>query len=345
MALPAPLSDLISYCENLCDKECCGIESFDFSPVHVASWLQQSSGESTEETVKQLNAQLEELRAEFGSKSSSTEGYESDENEMNQIFSPAQVDDLANQISTNLKHAIDLNAKSDIVAWKPEGSPTPSSTSHQPGSSNALTRALSWRYATKKFDPNRQVRQEDIEALLGATNLSASSYGLQPYQYLLIQDKAIQEKLVPVSYNQPQVRDASAVLVFAIRTNINDDYIRQSAKETEEIRGLESGQLDDYAKQMIGSIMGLEEDQRNLWATKQTYISMGTALAACAMLGIDACPMEGIQPDQYDEVLGLKEKNLHAVTALPIGYRASDDESANFAKVRKPLDEIVVRIG
>lgn len=341
MALPAPLSNLISFCENLCVKECCGVESFDFAPVHIASYLHQSRGEPAEKTIGLLKEQLEDFQIRHGSKSPAN-GYESDDNEMNQDFSGEQVDQLVDQISSNLQHAIELNEKSNLVQWKPEGSP--SATSHQPELGNGLIRALSWRYATKKFDPEKHVRPQDIEAILSATNLSASSYGLQPYQYLLIQDKALQEKLVPVSYNQPQVLDASALLVFAIRTNIDADYIRQSAKETEEIRGLEPGQLDDYAKQMIGSIMGLDEDQRNLWATKQTYISMGTALTACAMLGVDACPMEGIQPDKYDEVLGLKEKNLHAITALPIGYRSSDDETADFAKVRKPLDEIVVRL-
>jgi nitroreductase len=342
MALPKPLSYLITSCEKLCVKECCGIESFDFSPVHIASWLQQSRGEPMEKTVALLNEQLEDLRIRHGS-GSSNEGYESDENELNQDFSAQQVDQLVDQVSTNLKHAIELTQQSNLVQWKPEG--TPSSISHQPELGNEFVRALSWRYATKKFDSSRHVGAEDIESILIATNLSASSYGLQPYQYLLIQDKALQEKLVPVSYGQPQVLDASAVLVFAIRTNIDDDYIRQSAKETEEARGLESGQLDGYAKQMIGSIMGLDEDQRNLWATKQCYISMGTALAACAMLGVDACPMEGIQPDKYDEILELESKNLHAVLALPIGYRASDDINGSYAKVRKPLGDMVIRIG
>ncbi len=342
MALPSPLSNLISSCEKLCVKECCGIEAFDFSPVHIASWLHASRGEPAESTIDQISEQLDDLRIRYGS-GSSTEGYESDENEMNQVFSPEQVDQLVNQVSTNLKHAIELNQQSNAVEWKPEGAP--SSTSHQPELGNEFVRALSWRYATKKFDAERHVRPEDIETILNATNLSASSYGLQPYQYLLIQDKALQEKLVPVSYGQPQVHDASAVLVFAIRTNIDEDYIRQSAKETEALRGLEAGQLDGYAKQMIGSIMSMDDDQRELWATKQTYISMGTALAACAMLGIDACPMEGIQPEKYDEILGLEEKNLHAVLALPIGYRASDDINGSYAKVRKSLDEMVVRLG
>jgi len=342
MALPKPLSYLISYCEKSCVKECCGVSAFDFSPIHIASWLHQTVGDSIEETVDEVNKQLDDFKAEFGSCSSS-EVYESDENELNQDFTPDEIDQLTNQISTNLKHAVELNEKSNVVEWKPENSP--SQISHQPTRGNAFVRALSWRYATKKFDPAKEVSAEDIETILGATNLSASSYGLQPYQFLLIQDKSLQEKLIDASYGQNQVHDASAVLVFVIRTNIDDDYIKQSAKETEEARGLDSGQLDGYAKQMIGSIMGMDDDQRKLWATKQAYIAMGTALAACAMLGVDACPMEGFVPAKYDEILKLEEKNLQSVLVLPIGYRADDDVNGNYAKVRKPLDEMVVRIG
>jgi len=225
MALPSPLSYLISYCEKSCVKECCGVSAFDFSPVHIASWLHQSSGESTEESINLLRDQLEDLRVQFGSGSSS-EVYESDENEMNQDFTPQEIDLLVDQVSTNLKHAIELNEKSNFVQWKPEG--TPSSTdSHQPALGNAFVRALSWRYATKKFDPTKELAAEDIETILGATNLSASSYGLQPYQFLLIQDKSLQEKLIDASYGQNQVHDASAVLVFVVRTNIDDDYIKQ----------------------------------------------------------------------------------------------------------------------
>ena len=342
MALPSPLSDLIRYCEKTCVKECCGIESFDFSPIHIASWLHQSRGEPTEKTVGLLNVQLDDLRIRHGVGSGS-EGYESEETEMNQFFSPEQVDQLASQIEANLQHAVELNQRSNMVQWKPEG--MPSTESHHPELGNEFVRALSWRYATKKFDPTKEVSQEDIETILNATNLSASSYGLQPYQFLLIQDKALQESLVEFSYGQKQVHDASAVLVFAIRTNIDDDYIRQSAQETEETRGLESGQLDGYAKQMIGSIMGMDESARELWATKQAYIAMGTSLAACAMLGVDACPMEGFVPAKYDEALNLAEKNLKSVLVLPIGYRADDDVNGSYAKVRKSLEQMVVRVG
>lgn len=341
MTLASPLRQLISYCEQICVKECCGIEAFDFSPVHIASWLQQSRGEPTSKTVDELKKQLSEFRAQFGTGSNS-EGYESDEDEMNQIFSEAQIDQLVEQISKNLEHAIELRQKSDLVAWKPES--IPSATEHQPEIGNALVRALSWRYATKKFDPDRDVRAEDLETILHATNLSASSYGLQPFQFVVIQDKTLQQQLMPMSYNQPQVRDAAAVIVFAIRTNVDEAYIRGSAKMTEEIRGFESGTLDTYAGQMIGAIMGMDDAKRASWASKQTYLLMGTALAACAMLGIDACPMEGFIADQYDEILSLRERNLHASLVLPIGYRAADDPNSQFAKVRNSLDEMVIRI-
>ena len=341
MSLPSPLSDLVLYCENLCVKECCGIESFDFSPIHLASWLQQSRGEPSEEVLQKLHQQLEDFRTRFGSGSSS-EGYESDDSEMNQIFSPEQVDQLAQQLAANLKVAVQLKDESNLAQWKPEGAP--SSDSHQPSLGNTFVRALSWRYATKKFDPKSSISEQDIETLLSAINLSASSYGLQPYQFLVIQDKSLQEKLVPCSYGQQQVADAAAVLVFAIRTDVDEAYIRQSATETEQIRGLEPGQLDDYAKQMIGSIMGFSEHERANWASKQAYIAMGTALAACAMLGIDSCPMEGFVADKYDEILSLPEKNLRSVLVLPIGQRADNDENSVFAKVRKTMDQIVVRI-
>ena len=261
---------------------------------------------------------------------------------MNQIFSSAQVDQLAAQILTNLDHAIAIHEQSDIVEWKPEGAPI--ATEHRPNSGNQFVRALSWRYACKKFDASRHVSADDLDTILNAINLSASSYGLQPYQLAVVQDRALQEKLMPVSYNQTQVRDASAVIVFAIRTNVDEQFIRESARLTEQIRSLDPGTLDDYANQMVGRIMGLDDAQRASWATMQTYIAMGTGLAACAMLGVDSCPMEGFIADEYGKILGLSEKGLQATVVLPIGYRADDDEQSGFAKVRMPLDQMVVRI-
>ena len=336
MAFPTPLSKLIFYCEQNCVKECCGIDAFDFAPVHIASWL-QTQDDGADAIVSQLKQQLDDFRGEFAA------GYESDEEEMNHILTAEQVTQLATQLSANLDHAVKLMEQSTAVAWNPESAAAVSE--HQPQLGNEFVRALSWRYACKKFDPQRQVSAGDLETILKAVNLSASSYGLQPFQLVVVQDRELQEKLMPVSYNQPQVRDASAVIVFSIRTDIDDDYIRSYARRTEQMRNLDEGTLDAYADQMSGSIMGLDAEKRAAWAGKQTYILMGTALAACAMLGIDSCPMEGFIADQYDQILELPKRNLHAALVLPIGYRADDDPQAKFAKVRMPLDEMVIRLG
>lgn len=344
MALPNPLRQLICSCENLCVKACCGIEAFDFSPAHIASYLDQAKGQPLEKTISEIKTQLSEFQANYGD-GSMGDGYESDENEMNQIFSAAQVSQLVVEISSNLESAIDLVERSNTVRWKPDSAPNKVSKDHAStvGNQNIVT-ALNWRYATKKFDDTRRVTDTQVNTILNATNLSASSYGLQPYQFVVVEDKSIQEALVPASYNQKQVAQASHVIILAARTDIDEQYIRQYASYTEEVRGLEKGTLDQYAGQMVSSITSMSAEQRIEWASKQTYILLGTMLATCASLGVDACPMEGFVADQYNEILSLTEQNLHASLVVPIGYRADDDPNGQFAKVRLPLSEMVVKI-
>lgn len=279
------------------------------------------------------------------------DGYESEEDEMNQIFSAQQVSQFVDELSGNLEIAIEIAQRSDMARWKPDSNNEDnfgsSIDAHDPtptGNSPHIVSALNWRYATKKFDETRKVSDKNINTILNATNLSASSYGLQPYQFVIIEDKSIQEALVPASYNQPQVAQASHVIVLAARTDIDEAYIREYASYTETVRGLEKGSLDQYAGQMVGSITSMSQEQRIEWAAKQTYILLGTMLATCATLGIDTCPMEGFVPAQYNEILGLDKQNLHAALVVPIGYRADDDPNGQFAKVRLPLDEMVLKI-
>ena len=203
-----------------------------------------------------------------------------------------------------------------------------------------IIESLKWRYATKKFDPNQSVSTENLQTILEAGNLAATSYGLQPFQFVVVSDPAIRQQLVPFSYNQPQVGQASHVIVIAVRTDVDADFIRASATLTEQVRGLEQGQLDDYAKQMIGAITSMDEKKRLVWAQKQSYIVLANLMAACAALKIDSCPMEGFVPAEYNKLLDLDSKNLHASVVLPIGYRAEDDEQQALAKVRKPLEEM-----
>jgi len=203
-----------------------------------------------------------------------------------------------------------------------------------------IIESLQWRYATKKFDPNKSVSAEDLQTILEAGNLAATSYGLQPFQFIVVSDPDLRQQLVPVSYNQPQPGQASHVIVIAVNTNVDADFIKASATFTEKVRGLEEGQLDGYAKQMIGAITSMDEKQRLIWAQKQSYIVLANLMAACASLKIDSCPMEGFLPAEYNRLLDLDSKNLHASVVLPIGYRAEDDGQQAFAKVRKPLKEM-----
>ncbi len=205
-----------------------------------------------------------------------------------------------------------------------------------------LIESLQWRYATKKFNPEKSVSPEDLQTILEAGNLAATSYGLQPFQFVVVSDPDLRQQLVPFSYNQPQVGQASHVIVIAVRTDVDADFIRASAKLTEKKRGLEEGQLDGYAKQMIGAIMSMNDEQRIVWAQKQSYIVLANLMVACATLKIDSCPMEGFIPADYNRLLELDSKNLHASVVLPVGYRAEDDEQQSFAKVRKTLEEMTL---
>ncbi len=208
----------------------------------------------------------------------------------------------------------------------------------------SLSAALRWRYATKKFDRDRVLTEPLVEALLDAANLSATSYGLQPFQFVVLRDRDSRESLVASSYGQRQVADASNVVVIATRTDIDEAFIRDYIDLRESGLELPSGALRPYGDLMVRSIGGMTESARMDWAVKQSYIALGTLLAACAALEIDSCPMEGFVPVEYDAKLELSSRNLTATLVVPIGYRATDDETQHQPKIRRPLDAMVVRL-
>ncbi len=203
---------------------------------------------------------------------------------------------------------------------------------------------MRWRYATKKFDPGKTVHEDTVTQLLEATNLSATSYGLQPFKFVVIRNQPLQDQLVASSYGQRQVADASHVIVIAARTDVDADYIGQYIDMVESERDLEPGTMEDYKSTMIGVVTRMSPEEMQQWSAKQAYLALGTILAACAMLKIDACPMEGFVSSEYNEALGLAGQNLEAVIVVPIGFRAEDDINQNNKKVRRPLEEMVVRI-
>ena len=197
-----------------------------------------------------------------------------------------------------------------------------------------------WRYATKKFDSDRKVSEQDLELLLEATRLSASSYGLQPYHVFVITDKEIREKLKPVSWGQSQITDASHLIVFANVTDFGEELLDSYVHNVSATRNIPKESLKGYGDFMKSKLLDLPADAKSSWTMKQVYIALGNLMQAAAELKIDTCPMEGFEADAYNKILGLDEKDLNATVVLPIGYRSQEDETQHYAKVRKPKEEL-----
>ncbi|WP_353076447.1 NAD(P)H-dependent oxidoreductase [Flavobacterium sp.] len=197
-----------------------------------------------------------------------------------------------------------------------------------------------WRYATKKFNSDKKISNSDLEILKEAIQLSSSSYGLQPYKVLIIENEEIRKQLQPASWGQSQITDASHLLVFASETNVDAEYITRYAENMAKTRNIPFDSVKGYAEFMIGNIASLTPEKQIIWAQKQAYLALGNLLNAAAELKIDVTPMEGFLPEQYNEILGLKEKGLHATLVATIGYRHEEDETQHYAKVRKPITEL-----
>lgn len=202
--------------------------------------------------------------------------------------------------------------------------------------------ALRWRYATKKFDENRTLSEDKIEILKHAFNLTATSYGLQPIKMVIVHNKKVQAKLVEHSFNQKQVASASHVLVLCIEREINEKFIENYFNYVQKIRATPNEILSPFKDFLIDDFKNKHMDEIASWATNQAFLAMGTLLTVAATEAIDACPMEGFEPDKYDEVLGLDKLNLRSVLVLPVGFRAKDDMFSEFKKVRRPLSDMVI---
>ena len=201
---------------------------------------------------------------------------------------------------------------------------------------------LKWRYATKKFDSSKKISQDDIDSILKAFNLTASSYGLQPVKLVVLQDELKQEELVNFSMMQQQVKDASHVLVFCIDTEINEEKITEYFNLVKEIRNTPDNILDPFKKFLIADFKLKTQEEIEAWAKNQAYLAMGNLLTICAMLKIDSCPMEGFNPEKFDEILGLDKLKLKSVLVMPIGYRSEEDFMASLKKVRKPIEDMII---
>jgi len=209
---------------------------------------------------------------------------------------------------------------------------------------DALLAALRWRYAVKRFDPARKIEPATWRALEEALVLTPSSYGLQPWKFVVVEDPATREKLLPMSFNQRQVVDASHLVVFCIRKALSPDDVQRHVARTAEVRGVAPESLAKFGAMMVRDMVhGPRSLHVNDWAANQLFIALGNFMTAAAVLGVDTCPMEGFEPTKYDDFLGLSARGLAATVCCAAGYRAGDDKYATLPKVRFEAKDVIER--
>ena len=209
-------------------------------------------------------------------------------------------------------------------------------------SNDALLAQLNWRYATKKFDPAKKISAADWAALEQALILTPTSYGLQPYKFLVLTDPAIRAQLVPASWGQTQPVDCSHYIVFAARAQNTEADVDHYIARMAEVRGTTPESFAGFKKILVGDVVDGPRGKVALeWAARQAYIALGNFMTSAALVGVDTCPMEGFEPAKYDEILGLPAQGFRAVVACAAGYRAADDKYAAQPKVRFPASELL----
>jgi len=205
-----------------------------------------------------------------------------------------------------------------------------------------LLNALNWRYATKVFDPARKIPAGVWQTLEHALVLSPSSYGLQPYRFLVINDPARRAELLPHSWNQKQVVDASHYVVFTARTRMTEADVDKLIARTTDVRKIPAVSLNFYRDMMLGDLVkGPRSQITHEWAARQAFIALGNLMTCAAVLSVDACPMEGFVPAEYDRVLGLQNSGYASVVCCALGYRAVSDKYAGLPKVRFEIKDLV----
>lgn len=207
-----------------------------------------------------------------------------------------------------------------------------------------LDAALRWRYATKAFD-NRPIPADQWKTLEQSLQLAPSSYGLQPWKFFIVADPAKRALLRPHSWGQSQVTDASHLVVFTRQTSVTEADVQAFFDQMVSERRADPSKLEPYRQLMVDNVAkGMSAERQREWAARQVYIALGQFMTAAAVLGLDTCPLEGIDPAKYDEILGLKGTRYETVVACAAGYRSAEDKYAGLAKIRRPLDQVVARV-
>lgn len=203
--------------------------------------------------------------------------------------------------------------------------------------------AQKWRYAVKKFDPQKKIDDKTWKALEETLVLTPSSYGLQPWKFIVVTNQELKDKLRTVSWNQSQVSDCSHLVVFVAKEKMDEAHVEKFIQKTASVRGLPTESLDGYKKMMISDLINGPRGKTSFeWAARQIYIALGNFMTASALLEIDTCPLEGLDPTKYDELLGITGSGWKTVCACPAGHRSLDDKYSLAKKVRFESNDIFI---
>lgn len=205
---------------------------------------------------------------------------------------------------------------------------------------NTVLEHRNWRYATKKYDADKKISAQDLDTLIEATRLSAASYGIQPYHIFVITDPQTRQRLKEVSWGQSQITDASHLIVFAHANDFGDELVDDFVDNLSRTRNIPMEGLKGYSNFMKSKLVTMPRESKGDWAARQTYIALSNMMQAAAELKIDSSPMEGFEPESYDDILELSDKRLTASVVLAVGYRSEEDNTQFLPKVRKSKEEL-----
>lgn len=203
-----------------------------------------------------------------------------------------------------------------------------------------IVKALGWRYAVQNFEGTKKVGENDLKTILESGRLAPSSFGLEPWQFVVVENAELRQKIQAASYGQPKVSEASHLIVIARRTDAREKIVGERIARTAKIQHQEESSLDGFKQMLDGVIASRDDMALDAWNARQAYIALGMMMETASLLGVDNAAMEGFDPSAVDEILGLKEKNLTSTVMLAIGYRG-EDASADRPKVRRNFDEVV----
>jgi nitroreductase len=204
----------------------------------------------------------------------------------------------------------------------------------------SIMKALGWRYAVQSFDSSKKVSDGDLRSILESGHLAPSSYGLEPWRFIVVENPEIRERLRAAAYGQSKVNEASHLVIIARRTDARENIVRERIERTARIQSQSEESLAGFREMLDGVIAGRDDAALDAWNSRQTYIALGMMMETASLLGIDNAAMEGFDPNAVDDILGLKERNLASTAMLALGYRGADP-AADRPKVRRAFEEVV----